>query len=138
MYFAIRRSDDGQYWWRAVGDNNEIMAASELMTSKQSCEHSIRVIQAQAAERSRPRSERGPRCGPAAQSCVAGAVAISPFGLRNRRSQVRILSGAYLGSGTNRMDTRIRDGSAEAAKPHQTHEPLQHWAEDHRATIARM
>jgi uncharacterized protein YegP (UPF0339 family) len=50
MYFAIRRSDDGQYWWRAVGDNNEIMAASELMTSKQSCEHSIRVIQAQAAD----------------------------------------------------------------------------------------
>ena len=45
MYFAIRRSDDGQYWWRAVGDNNEIMAASDLMTSKQSCEHSIGVIQ---------------------------------------------------------------------------------------------
>ncbi|MBK5116173.1 MAG: DUF1508 domain-containing protein, partial [Thermoleophilia bacterium] len=32
-----------------VGDNNEIMAASELMTSKQSCEHSIAVIQAEAA-----------------------------------------------------------------------------------------
>ncbi|MGB6424325.1 MAG: DUF1508 domain-containing protein [Solirubrobacterales bacterium] len=49
MYFAIRRSENGQYWWRAVGDNNEIMAASELMTSKQSCEHSIAVIQAEAA-----------------------------------------------------------------------------------------
>jgi uncharacterized protein YegP (UPF0339 family) len=48
MYFAIRRSKDGQYWWRAVGDNNEIMAASELMTTKQSCEHAIRVIQADA------------------------------------------------------------------------------------------
>jgi uncharacterized protein YegP (UPF0339 family) len=49
MYFSILRSDDGQYWWRAVGDNNEIMAASELLTTKQSAEHSIAVIQAQAA-----------------------------------------------------------------------------------------
>ncbi|MCO5328247.1 MAG: DUF1508 domain-containing protein [Solirubrobacterales bacterium] len=49
MYFAIRRSKDGQYWWRAVGDNNEIMAASELMTTKQSCQHAIDVIRAQAA-----------------------------------------------------------------------------------------
>jgi uncharacterized protein YegP (UPF0339 family) len=49
MYFSILRSDDGQYWWRAVGDNNEIMAASELLTTKQSAEHAISVIQAQAA-----------------------------------------------------------------------------------------
>jgi uncharacterized protein YegP (UPF0339 family) len=49
MYFAIRRSKDGQYWWRAVGDNNEIMAASELMTTKQSCRHAIDVIRTQAA-----------------------------------------------------------------------------------------
>jgi uncharacterized protein YegP (UPF0339 family) len=34
VYFSIQRSKDGQYWWRAVGDNNEIMAASELMHSK--------------------------------------------------------------------------------------------------------
>lgn len=50
MYFAIRRSDNGQYWWRAVGDNNEIMAASELMHSKQSVEHAISVIKAEAAD----------------------------------------------------------------------------------------
>jgi uncharacterized protein YegP (UPF0339 family) len=50
MYFAIRRSGDGQYWWRAVGDNTEIMAASELMTSKQSVEHAVSVIKAEAAE----------------------------------------------------------------------------------------
>ena len=49
MYFSIQRSDDGQYWWRAVGDNNEIMAASELMKAKQSVEHAISVIQAEAA-----------------------------------------------------------------------------------------
>ena len=47
MYFAILWSDDGQYWWRAVGDNNEIMAASELLTT--SAEHSISVVQAEAA-----------------------------------------------------------------------------------------
>jgi uncharacterized protein YegP (UPF0339 family) len=49
VYFAIRRSKDGQYWWRAVGDNNEIMAASEPMTTRQSCEHAIQVVKAQAA-----------------------------------------------------------------------------------------
>ena len=49
MYFAILRSDDGQYWWRAVGDNNEIMAASEMLTTKQSAEHSISVVQSDAA-----------------------------------------------------------------------------------------
>lgn len=50
MYFAIRRSDDGQYWWRAVGDNNEIMASSELMHRKESVEHAISVIRAQASD----------------------------------------------------------------------------------------
>lgn len=49
MYFAIRRSENDQYWWRAVGNNNEITAASGLMTTKQSCEHAIRVIKAEAA-----------------------------------------------------------------------------------------
>lgn len=49
MYFAILRSDDGRYWWRAVGDNNEIMAASQLLTTKQSAEHSIACVQAEAA-----------------------------------------------------------------------------------------
>ena len=49
MYFAIRRSKDGQYWWRAVGDNNEIMAASELMSTKENCEYAILVIKAEAA-----------------------------------------------------------------------------------------
>lgn len=50
MYFAIQRSDDGQYWWRAVGDNNEIMAFSELMHRKESVEHAISVIRTEAAD----------------------------------------------------------------------------------------
>lgn len=50
MYFTIRKNDQGKYWWRAVGDNNEIMAASELMERKASCESAIRVIRAGAKD----------------------------------------------------------------------------------------
>lgn len=49
MYFVIRRNSAGQYWWRAVGDNNEILAASELMTSKQACVNGINVVKSGAA-----------------------------------------------------------------------------------------
>jgi uncharacterized protein YegP (UPF0339 family) len=48
MYFVIRRTSAGQYWWRAVGDNNKILAASETMTSKAACEHGIDVVKAEA------------------------------------------------------------------------------------------
>jgi uncharacterized protein YegP (UPF0339 family) len=44
MYFVIRRNSAGQYWWRAVGDNNKILCASELMTSKAACENGIDVV----------------------------------------------------------------------------------------------
>lgn len=49
MYFVIRKNKNNNYWWRAVGDNNEIMAASELMSTKQSCTDAIKVIKAQAS-----------------------------------------------------------------------------------------
>jgi uncharacterized protein YegP (UPF0339 family) len=49
MRFVIRRNSKGQFWWRAVGDNNEIMAASELMTSKQACRDAIAVVKDEAA-----------------------------------------------------------------------------------------
>jgi uncharacterized protein YegP (UPF0339 family) len=49
MYFVIRKNRGGKFWWRAVGDNNEIMAASQLMTAKQSCKDAIAVIQKEAA-----------------------------------------------------------------------------------------
>lgn len=49
MYFTIRKNKDGKFWWRAVGDNNEIMAASELMSAKSSCSEAIEVIKAEAA-----------------------------------------------------------------------------------------
>jgi uncharacterized protein YegP (UPF0339 family) len=49
MYFVIRKNKAGKLWWRAVGDNNEIMAASELMESKQSCKDAIAVVQGETA-----------------------------------------------------------------------------------------
>lgn len=50
MRFVIRKNADGKFWWRAVGDNNEIMAASQLMTTKQACLDSIATIRAEAAD----------------------------------------------------------------------------------------
>jgi uncharacterized protein YegP (UPF0339 family) len=44
MRFVIRKNSQGKFWWRAVAVNNEILAASELMNSKQSCENGIRVV----------------------------------------------------------------------------------------------
>jgi uncharacterized protein YegP (UPF0339 family) len=48
VYFVIRKNSAGKYWWRAVGNNNEIMAASQLMTSKESCRSSIDTIRSEA------------------------------------------------------------------------------------------
>lgn len=44
MYFAIRRSKTGQYWFRIVGDNHETIAHSELYTRQASAEKSIETI----------------------------------------------------------------------------------------------
>jgi len=48
MYFVVRRNAGGKYRWRAVGDTNKIMAASELMNSKQACLDAIATVQAEA------------------------------------------------------------------------------------------
>jgi uncharacterized protein YegP (UPF0339 family) len=82
MYFAIRRSKNGQDWWRAVGDNNGIMAASELMTAKQSCEHAIRVIKAEAAaaplhDQSGPAGKTAVKDGTAEHTTVEKTVELS-------------------------------------------------------------
>ncbi|MCZ3387537.1 MAG: hypothetical protein LH645_00050 [Actinomycetia bacterium] len=47
MYFTIRKKQEGKYWWRAVGDNNEIMTASQLLNSKQAC---IEVVRGEASD----------------------------------------------------------------------------------------
>ena len=48
--FVIRRNSAGQYWWRAAGSNNEILCASELMTSKAACQNGITVVKAGARD----------------------------------------------------------------------------------------
>jgi uncharacterized protein YegP (UPF0339 family) len=50
MRFVIRRNSAGQYWWRAVADNNEILCASELMTSKAACLNGINVVKSEAKD----------------------------------------------------------------------------------------
>jgi uncharacterized protein YegP (UPF0339 family) len=49
VYFTIRRNSEGKFWWRAVADNNEILAASELMERKASCQDAIEVVKREAA-----------------------------------------------------------------------------------------
>lgn len=49
MYFTIRRNGSRRYRWRAVGDNDEVMAHSKLMSSKASCQSAIDTIKAEAA-----------------------------------------------------------------------------------------
>jgi uncharacterized protein YegP (UPF0339 family) len=50
MRFVILRNESGKFWWRAVGNNNEIMAASQMMERKQSCLDSIAAVQREAAK----------------------------------------------------------------------------------------
>jgi uncharacterized protein YegP (UPF0339 family) len=48
MYFTITAASGG-YRARAYGDNGEQMMFSEVYTAKQSAQHAIAVIKAQAA-----------------------------------------------------------------------------------------
>ncbi len=48
MYFAIRKNESGQFSWRAVADNNEILAASETLASKEACLNAIDVVKGEA------------------------------------------------------------------------------------------
>ena len=50
MKFVILRNEAGKFWWRAVGNNNEIMAASQIMERKQSCLDSIETVQREAVK----------------------------------------------------------------------------------------
>lgn len=50
MYFVVRKNEQGKYWWRAVSDgNNEILAASEVLSSKQACGDTIDLVKREAA-----------------------------------------------------------------------------------------
>jgi uncharacterized protein YegP (UPF0339 family) len=49
MYFEIVKSPTGQFQWRIRGGNHEIMASSELMRDKASCDAAIAVVKRDAA-----------------------------------------------------------------------------------------
>lgn len=42
--FEINRSNDGQYYFNLRAPNNEIIATSEMYTSKQNCENGINAV----------------------------------------------------------------------------------------------
>ena len=44
MYFGILKRGLGQYWRRIQGANNEIMANSEQLSSRQACQNAIAVV----------------------------------------------------------------------------------------------
>ena len=49
MRFEIRSSANGQFFWVIVGGNGEVMAQSETMGSKASCQSAIESVKAGAA-----------------------------------------------------------------------------------------
>lgn len=49
MYFDIKKSSNGQYWWVVKGENHETVCPSELYTSKAAAKHGIRVVKDGAA-----------------------------------------------------------------------------------------
>lgn len=52
MWFDIHRSTKPlaqRYWWVATGGNGETLCVSEMLSSKQACIDTIRVIKADAA-----------------------------------------------------------------------------------------
>ena len=50
MKFVIRRNKGGEFFWQLVGSNGEVMAVSEGMSRKESCQNSIDSIKRNAAD----------------------------------------------------------------------------------------
>ena len=50
MRFVILRNEGGKFWWRAVGNHNEIMASSQMMERKQSSLDSIATVEREDRE----------------------------------------------------------------------------------------
>jgi hypothetical protein len=42
--FEIKKSNDGQYYFNLIAPNNEIIATSEMYTTKQNCENGINAV----------------------------------------------------------------------------------------------
>jgi len=48
MRFEIRSSDNGQFFWVIIGANGEVMAQSETMIAKASCQSAVEAVKAGA------------------------------------------------------------------------------------------
>ena len=46
--FEINRAKDGQYYFTLIAPNNEIIATSEMYTTKQSCQNGIESVKENA------------------------------------------------------------------------------------------
>ena len=46
--FEIKKSDDGQFYFTLKAVNNEIIATSEMYTSKQNCQNGIESVKTNA------------------------------------------------------------------------------------------
>lgn len=44
MFFSLRKSSDGQYYFVIKSDNQEVVATSETYILKESAEHTINAI----------------------------------------------------------------------------------------------
>lgn len=65
MYFDIYKSTTRyphKYWWVAKGNNHETLCHSEMLSSKQACIDTIRVVKRGAAS-ARVYDETGERSG---------------------------------------------------------------------------
>jgi uncharacterized protein YegP (UPF0339 family) len=49
MRFEIRSSANGQFFWVIIGGNGEVMAQSETMGAKASCQSAIESVKENAA-----------------------------------------------------------------------------------------
>jgi len=50
MRFEIRKSTGGQFFWVIVASNGQVMAQSETMVAKSSCQSAIESVKKSAAD----------------------------------------------------------------------------------------
>ena len=48
--FKIEKSMDGQYYFTLLSDNNQVVATSEMYTTKQNCQNGIDSVKRNAPE----------------------------------------------------------------------------------------
>jgi uncharacterized protein YegP (UPF0339 family) len=49
MWFDVRKTRLGEYWWRAVASNGEPLGHSEMYRRKADCQHAVNILKREAA-----------------------------------------------------------------------------------------